>query len=169
MMPFPFSVRFYLHIYSAVTFRRRIKMRRRPAGAVARKFESGREGRTYYWSYRAWQNAGMNWITMMVSMMNWWTTPKTRRKAGGWERHVSPRETIIGIGIGIGIQTEKTGYNPTITPYHDQPLYSLQCHDLTACRARCIRILQLLLDFELRTWKKPKNFFSRILVPRPRE
>ena len=58
MMPFPFSVRFYLHIYSAVTFRRRIKMRRRPAGAVARKFESGREGRTYYRSYRACQNAG---------------------------------------------------------------------------------------------------------------
>ena len=53
MLPFPFSVRFYLHIYSAVTFRRRIKMRRRSAGAVARKFESGREGRTYYRSYRA--------------------------------------------------------------------------------------------------------------------
>ena len=33
-------------------------MRRRPAGAVARKFESGREGRTYYRSYRACQNAG---------------------------------------------------------------------------------------------------------------
>ena len=95
---------------------------------------------------------------MMVSMMNWWTTPKTRRKAGGWERPVSPRETIIGIGIGIGIQTEKSGYNPTITPYHDQPLYSLQCHDLTACGARCIRILELLLDFELRrTVEEPKN------------
>ena len=108
---------------------------------------------------------------MMVSMMNWWTTPKTRRKAGGWERPVSPRETIIGIGIGIGIQTEKSGYNPTITPYHDQSLYSLQCHDLTACRARCIRILELLLDFELRrTVEEPKNqktFFPGFWFPGP--
>ena len=103
--------------------------------------------------------------------MNWWTTPKTRRKAGGWERPVSPRETIIGIGIGIGILTEKSGYNPTITPYHDQSLYSLQCHDLTACRARCIRILELLLDFELRrTVEEPKNqktFFPGFWFPGP--
>ena len=85
----------------------------------------------------------------------------------------SPCEGIIriGIGIGIGILTEKSGYNPTITPYHDQSLYSLQCHDLTACRARCIRILELLLDFELRrTVEEPKNqktFFPGFWFPGP--
>ena len=47
----------------------------------------------------------------------------------------------------------QTRKNAIITPYHDQP-----CHDLTACGARCIRILELLLDFELRrTVEEPKN------------
>ena len=57
--------------------------------------------------------------------------PRLRRRRGRRRSPMRPRERIIGIGIGIGILTEKTGYNPTITPYHDQPLYSLQCHDLT--------------------------------------